>query len=87
MRITSRETRLSRRHTNRIIHKCLIEGHALDHSEEDFIRTVTNGKKKKMPSFKEKLNEAEIKEVVDYVRNVIQAEARKKGKKSGSHQH
>jgi mono/diheme cytochrome c family protein len=59
----------------------LVKGHALHHPEGDFIRQVTDGEKDKMPSFKDKLSEEEIKAVVRYVREVIQ------GGKGGSHQH
>jgi Cu/Ag efflux protein CusF len=48
-----------------------IEGHALAHSEEDFIKTVTNGKKR-MPSFRDELSDTEIKWIVKYVRKIIQ---------------
>jgi len=48
-----------------------IEGHALSHSEEDFINTVTNGKKK-MPAFRDDFSDTEIKWIVRYVRKVIQ---------------
>lgn len=48
-----------------------IKGHALSHSEEEFIETVTNGKKK-MPSFRDELSDREIKWIVRYVRKVIQ---------------
>lgn len=51
-------------------------GHALDHSEADFIRTVTNGKVKKkdkeMPAFREKLTAEQIAAVVKFVREDIQ---------------
>jgi len=48
------------------------KGHALAHSEEEFIQTVTNGKKK-MPSFRDEFSDAEIKWVVRYVRKVLQS--------------
>jgi len=48
-----------------------IKGHALAHSEEDFIGTVTNGKKK-MPSFRDEFSDEEIKWIVRYVRKVLQ---------------
>ena len=48
-----------------------IKGHALSHSEEEFIETVTNGKKK-MPSFRDELSDREIKWIVRYVRKVLQ---------------
>lgn len=51
-------------------------GHALDHDEADFIRTITNGKTgrkgKDMPAFRDKLSPEEIKEVVTFVRGEIQ---------------
>lgn len=47
------------------------KGHALSHSEEEFIETVTNGKKK-MPSFRDELSDREIKWIVRYVRKVLQ---------------
>ncbi len=54
----------------------LTSGHALDHSEADFIETVTNGKslgkKKEMPAFREKLTPEQIKEIVRFVREEIQ---------------
>jgi Cu/Ag efflux protein CusF len=49
------------------------KGHALSHSEEEFIETVTNGKKK-MPSFRDELSDREIKWIVRYVRRVLQRE-------------
>lgn len=49
----------------------LTEGHALAHTEEDFIKTVTNGKKK-MPAFRSDFSDDEIKWIVRYVRKVIQ---------------
>ena len=62
-----------------------LKGHALDHSEADFIRRVTNGKSDEMPAFKDKLSEAEIRAVVKYVREVIQKDAVKED--SGGHHH
>lgn len=54
----------------------LTSGHALDHSEADFLKTVSDGKGKKkdneMPAFRDKLTPEQIKEVVSYVRNDIQ---------------
>lgn len=51
-------------------------GHALDHTEADFIKTVTDGKSKKkdkeMPAFRDKLTLEQIKEVVRFVREDIQ---------------
>lgn len=69
----------------------LITGHALDHSEEDFVKTVTNGKSEgkehKMPAFKDKLSAEQIAEVVKFVRNEIQKDAVKDGEKKGHHHH
>ena len=50
-------------------------GHALSHSEADFIRTVTNGQatgKKKMPAFRDKLTKDQIAAVVKFIREDIQ---------------
>lgn len=69
----------------------LITGHALDHSEADFLKTVTNGKSEgkehKMPAFKDKLSAEQIAEVVKYVRTEIQKDAVKNGKKKDHHHH
>lgn len=51
----------------------LISGHALDHTEKDFIDRVRNGKENKMLPFRDKLSEDEIAAVVTYVRTVLQA--------------
>ncbi len=54
----------------------LTSGHALDHPEADFIRTVTNGKAKKkekeMPAYRDKLTPEQIAEVVKFIREDIQ---------------
>lgn len=55
-----------------------ISGHALHHSEAEFIDRVNNGKGKKMPSFRDKLSEAEISAVVKFVRTEIQGGASEK---------
>lgn len=51
-------------------------GHALDHSEADFIKTVTNGKAKKkdkeMPAYRDKLTPEQIAAVVKFIREDIQ---------------
>lgn len=60
-------------------------GHALHHSESEFIEQVTNGEGKKMPAFKDKLATAEIAEVVRFVRTEIQKGAVKEEK--GGHHH
>jgi Cu/Ag efflux protein CusF len=65
----------------------LIEGHALDHSEEDFIKQVTDGGEK-MPAFGDKLSEEQIKTVVSYVKNEIQGAVKKEGSENGEeHKH
>lgn len=60
----------------------LISGHALNHSEAEYIEQVKNGKDKKMPAFRDKLTEAEIKEVVRFVREELQKNADR-----GEHKH
>lgn len=62
-----------------------LKGHALSHTEEDFIKQVTNGEEDEMPAFKDKLTEAEIKAVVKYVREEIQIRADRKEDKSHNH--
>jgi Cu/Ag efflux protein CusF len=54
-----------------------LRGHALTHPKEDFIKQVREGEEDKMPSFRDKLSEEQIEQVVDYVRNVIQKDAKK----------
>ena len=51
----------------------LVSGHALHHTEADYVEQVKDGKDKKMPAFKDKLSPDEIDAVVKYVRNVVQA--------------
>lgn len=63
-----------------------LEGHALDHTEEDFIRQVTYGEEDEMPAFQDKLSEKEIEAVVRYVREEIQSEELRK-EKGGGHKH
>lgn len=62
-----------------------LEGHALDHSREDFVKRVREGKEDKMPAFGDKLSEEEIEAVVSYVRDVIQKDVKKKD--TGGHDH
>ena len=54
----------------------LISGHALHHTADEYIKQVNNGKDKKMPGFKDKLSPEDIAAVVDFVRNVLQPDAR-----------
>ena len=46
-------------------------GHALKHTDDQLITIVTNGEES-MPSFKEKLNAAQITELVQFVRKEFQ---------------
>lgn len=55
----------------------LTTGHALDHSETEQIKQVTDGKTGKMPAFREKLTLEQIKEVVRFVREEIQKDAKR----------
>ena len=55
----------------------LISGHALAHSEQEFVEQVTSGKANKMPPFREKLTDEQIAAVVKYVRDVIQKDLKK----------
>ena len=52
----------------------LLKGHALHHSEQEFIEQVTNGEAKKMPAFKDKLSAREIAAVVKFVLTELQRE-------------
>lgn len=61
----------------------LISGHALHHSEAEYIEQVKNGEGKKMPAFKDKLSDEEIAEVVKFVRTKLQ----KSKKRTGGHKH
>jgi Cu/Ag efflux protein CusF len=63
----------------------LISGHALHHSEKEFIKQVKTGEDKKMPAFKDRLSEEEIKAVVKFVREDLQKNSSKKEKHE--HQH
>ena len=62
-----------------------MKGHALHHSEAEFIEQVRNGEEDKMPAFKDKLTEEEIAAVVKYVREEIQSKADKKEEKDHHH--
>jgi mono/diheme cytochrome c family protein len=48
------------------------EGHALKHSDEDFIKQITNGGDG-MPAFKDKLSPEEMNDLVRFIRKVIQS--------------
>ncbi len=50
----------------------LISGHALAHSEEEYVKQVENGSPGKMLPFRDKLSPEEIRAVVKYVREEMQ---------------
>lgn len=50
----------------------LVKGHALDHSEAEYVEQVRNGEGKKMPAFSDKLSTGQIAEVVKFIRTDIQ---------------
>ncbi len=54
----------------------LISGHALHHTEDEYIKQVMNGESKKMPAFKDKLSAEQITAVVKFVREDLQKERR-----------
>jgi len=49
----------------------MTEGHALKHSDEDFVKQITNGDDE-MPAFKDKLSAAEITDLVRFIRKEFQ---------------
>ena len=51
----------------------LTSGHALDHTEAQMIDQVIHGEDDEMPAFKDKLSDEQIKQVVAFVRNTLQA--------------
>ena len=48
------------------------EGHALKHSDADFVKQIMNGDDE-MPAFKDKLSPEEVNELVRFIRKVVQA--------------
>jgi mono/diheme cytochrome c family protein len=46
--------------------------HAVKHTDEQLTKMITNGEEE-MPSFKDKLSQQEINEMVRYIRKVVQA--------------
>ncbi len=50
----------------------LLKGHALNHSESEYIKQVMNGEGKKMPAFKDKLSAEQIAALVKFVREDLQ---------------
>jgi mono/diheme cytochrome c family protein len=63
----------------------LLKGHALKHSESEYIEQVSNGEGKKMPAFKDKLSAEQIAAVVKFVREELQKSVPKED--SAEHQH
>ncbi len=51
----------------------LTSGHALAHTEDEYVQQVANGTPGKMPAFSGKLSDEQIAAVVSHLRNVIQA--------------
>jgi len=62
-----------------------LKGHTLEHPREEFVDQVKNGEEGKMPAFSDKLNDEQIGQVVDYVRDTIQKGLRKDGEESHDH--
>jgi mono/diheme cytochrome c family protein len=54
----------------------LIRGHALHHSEAEYVEQVNNGEGKKMAAFKDKLTAEQIAAAVKFVRGEIQRDVR-----------
>lgn len=65
----------------------LISGHALDHTNEENIKRVTNGKGDEMPAFRDKLSAEQIKTVVDWVRETLQKAPPRTDTKKKDHHH
>lgn len=63
----------------------LLKGHALKHSEKEYIEQVTSGEGKKMPAFKDKISAEQIAAVVKYVREELQKDVPKE--EMTEHQH
>lgn len=63
----------------------LTKGHALHHSEAEHVKQVTFGEGEKMPAFKGKLSDDEIRAVVKFVREEIQKNPKRDD--SGKHDH
>jgi Cu/Ag efflux protein CusF len=55
----------------------LLKGHALKHSENEYIIQVTDGDGTKMPAFKDKLSAEQILAVVKYIREELQKDVSK----------
>ncbi len=63
----------------------LLKGHAVSHSEKEYIAQVLNGKDKKMPAFKDKLSAEQIAAIVKFVREDLQKDV--SAEERISHQH
>jgi Cu/Ag efflux protein CusF len=63
----------------------LISGHALHHTEDEYIKQVMNGEGKKMPAFKDKLSAEQIAAVVKFVREDLQKDSVKNPKDAHHH--
>ncbi len=63
----------------------LTSGHALAHSEDEHIGQVRDGKRDKMPPFRDKLTEDEIRAVVKYVRDTLQSGVTDSDRKAHHH--
>lgn len=63
----------------------LTKGHALHHSESEHIKQVTFGEGEKMPPFKDRLSDDELRAVVKFVREELQKN--RKHDDSGKHSH
>src|SRR5215203_3615196 len=55
----------------------LLKGHALKHSEAEYIEQIADGDGKKMPAFKDKLSVEQIAAVVKFVREELQKDVSK----------
>jgi Cu(I)/Ag(I) efflux system periplasmic protein CusF len=63
----------------------LLKGHALNHTEAEYVEQVTNGEGKKMPAFKDKLSAEQITAVVKFVREDLQKDVSEEERKSHKH--
>ncbi len=63
----------------------LLKGHAVSHSEKEYIAQVMNGKGNKMPAFKDKLSAEQIAALVKFVRQYLQKDV--SAEEKSEHQH
>lgn len=63
----------------------LVSGHALNHSETEYIAQVSNGKANKMPAFKDKLSTEQIAAVVKFIRTELQKDVSPEARKEHKH--